>query len=119
MSNFQLNFLTGAKRRYMQKQRSRFIHAALSALPLLVVTPGVCADPAVEDSTPPNMVTHIVDTLRRDSLGCCGHAIGGPPGVDAFAKDAALFTNAFVQSCWTRASILTSTYPCVHDAEDE
>ena len=69
---------------------------------------------------PPNILLYIVDTLRADSLGSYGHSVVETPNVDAFAREGTLFTSAFVQSSWTRASIasiLTSTYPGVHAAE--
>lgn len=82
---------------------------------------GPSRDGSVEEAGPaPNILLYIVDTLRADSVAAYGNPVVETPNVDSFAREGTLFTNAFVQSTWTRASIasiLTSTYPGVHAAE--
>ena len=80
-------------------------------------TPSLIAKP----DTPPNIILYVIDTLRSDALGPYGNRQVDTPAIDAFAKEGMLFFNASVQSSWTRASmasLLSSTYPAVHGAED-
>jgi len=72
-------------------------------------------------ATKPNVLLFIVDTLRSDRLSCYGYARNTSPNLDALVDEGVLFSHAVSQSTWTRpavASILTSTYPGVHGAED-
>ncbi|MBP8129581.1 MAG: sulfatase [Candidatus Hydrogenedentes bacterium] len=58
-----------------------------------------------------------VDTLRRDALGCYSARQDSTPRIDAFARDGAIFSNAFSTAPWTYpsvASILTGLPPRVH-----
>ncbi len=58
-----------------------------------------------------------IDTLRADHLSCYGYLKKTSPYIDAFAQDAVIFENAFVQSPWTtpsHISMLCSLYPSVH-----
>ncbi|MCZ6783310.1 MAG: sulfatase [Proteobacteria bacterium] len=67
--------------------------------------------------TGPNVVVYLIDTLRRDHLGCYGYDRNTSPRIDAFARDAFLFENAEAQSPWTRpsvASLFTGLWPQVH-----
>jgi choline-sulfatase len=97
---------------------------------LLIQRPRIVA-PAIEtkDSVPAaapvqraegrakNVVVYLVDTLRKDHLGCYGYGKPVSPRVDAFAREATLFRHAVAQSSWTRpsvASILTGLLPRTH-----
>ena len=82
---------------------------------------GPCEFSTPRSEPPPNVLVFLIDTLRQDGLGCYGCPIDTSPNLDAFAKDAVKFTEALPQSSWTRpsvASLLTSTYPNVHGAQD-
>ena len=75
--------------------------------------------PATAPSTP--VVVFLIDTLRQDHLGCYGYERPTSPNLDAFAKDAIVCTQLVPSSSWTRpsvASLLTSTYPERHGAQD-
>jgi choline-sulfatase len=64
-----------------------------------------------------NVILYLVDTLRKDHLGCYGYGKPVSPRVDAFAREATLFRNAVAQSSWTRpsvASMLTGLLPRTH-----
>ncbi len=68
---------------------------------------------------PPNIVLYVVDTLRRDRLGCYGYLRPVSPHLDAFAREATLFEDAVGQSSWTRASmasLFTGLWPGSHGA---
>jgi arylsulfatase A-like enzyme len=56
-----------------------------------------------------------IDTLRADRLGCYGYTTRPTsPNLDAWAKEAVLFENAFSQAPWTvpsLGSIMTDRYP--------
>jgi arylsulfatase A-like enzyme len=67
----------------------------------------------------PNVIVYLVDTLRRDHLGVYGHRRDTSPRVDAFARDAIVFDNAYAPSSWTRpstASLMTGLSPSRHRA---
>ncbi|MBW2290850.1 MAG: sulfatase-like hydrolase/transferase [Deltaproteobacteria bacterium] len=73
------------------------------------------------NSSAPNIILYIVDTLRADALGPYGNERVDTPAMDTFAREGTVFDNAYSQSSWTRASmasLLTSTYPAAHGAVD-
>lgn len=62
----------------------------------------------------PNIVLIVIDTLRRDRLGCYGHDRGTSPNIDRLADFSTVFENAYSQAPWTlpsMAALLTSRYP--------
>ena len=69
-------------------------------------------------SRPPTPVVLVsIDTLRPDHLGCYGYPRPTSPNLDAFRKDAILFTKAFAHAPSTltsHAAILTSLLPPHH-----
>lgn len=68
-----------------------------------------------------NVLIIMVDTLRLDHVGVYGYDRPTTPAIDALAADGVVFSQLTPQSSWTRpsvASLLTSTYPSVHGAED-
>jgi len=59
----------------------------------------------------------VVDTLRADHLPACGYTAGKTPHLDAFAKDAVRFEQAYANASWTRpsfASLMTGRYASSH-----
>ncbi len=67
----------------------------------------------------PNILIYLVDTLRKDHLGCYGYPRPVSPRLDAFAAGAVVFENAIGQSSWTRASVaslFTGLWPGTHGA---
>ncbi len=65
----------------------------------------------------PSVVLYLVDTLRADHLGTYGYPRPTSPRIDAFAREATLFRNAFAQSSWTKpavASLFTGLLPQAH-----
>lgn len=65
----------------------------------------------------PNIVLITIDTLRADHLGCYGFYRDTTPRIDAFAKDALVFEQAYATMATTlpsHASMLTSRYPLEH-----
>jgi arylsulfatase A-like enzyme len=71
-------------------------------------------------SRPPTSVVLVsIDTLRPDHLGCYGYPRPTSPNLDAFRKDAILFTNTFAHAPSTiesHGAILTSLLPPHHSA---
>ena len=66
-----------------------------------------------------NVIFYVIDTLRRDRLGCYGYDRPISPNLDDFAARATLYLHAFGQSSWTKASmasVFTSTWPGTHGA---
>lgn len=73
------------------------------------------AGPAVRRR--PNVLVYLIDTLRRDGLGCYGHPDPVSPHIDAFASGGIVFERAVAQSPWTRpsvASVFTGLWPRRH-----
>ena len=69
----------------------------------------------------PSVLLISIDTLRADHLSCYGYARETSPHLDAFARDAALFENAYVQAPFTltsHMSIFTSLFPASHDVTE-
>jgi arylsulfatase A-like enzyme/uncharacterized membrane protein YbhN (UPF0104 family) len=65
-----------------------------------------------------NVLVIVVDTMRADHLPPYGYTTGSTPNLDAFARDAIRFDQAFANASWTRpsfASILTGRYPSSHN----
>jgi arylsulfatase A-like enzyme len=87
----------------------------LLTIPLILITVllAACAK-QVEDSQPKNVIVFLVDDLGWADLGCYGSTFYESPRIDAFAKESALFTNAYTPNpvCSpTRAAIMTGRYP--------
>lgn len=64
-----------------------------------------------------NVVVMVIDTLRRDALGCYGNPRGLSPRIDAIAAEGIRFDRAISTSGWTLpavASLLTGAWPTVH-----
>jgi arylsulfatase A-like enzyme len=75
---------------------------------------GACAGPKAVVPTRPNIVLVVIDTLRRDHLGCYGYERATSPFLDELAASGTLFERAFAQAPWTApsvASVFTSQYP--------
>lgn len=61
----------------------------------------------------------LLDTVRRDALGCYGDPEKPTPNLDALAADGVRFDQAIASSGWTLpsvASLLTGTWPTLHGA---
>lgn len=66
-----------------------------------------------------HVVLIVVDTLRRDALGCYGNGRRPSPAIDAVAGQGVRFDQAISASSWTLpsvASLLTGTWPTLHGA---
>jgi arylsulfatase A-like enzyme len=73
------------------------------------------------NTTKPNVLVVLIDTLRADHLSCYGYARKTSPHMDALAQDGIVCTQLIAQSSWTRpsvATLLTGMYPHVHGAQD-
>ncbi len=69
------------------------------------------------NTTRPNVIIYLIDTLRADHLGTYGYSRPTSPNIDRFAAGAMLFENARAQSSWTRptvVSLLTGLAPRRH-----
>lgn len=65
----------------------------------------------------PNLVLIVMDTQRRDRLGCYGSDAGLTPHTDALARRGLLYEEAYATSSWTwpsTASLLTGLRPEEH-----
>jgi len=74
----------------------------------------VCSELDATDIARPNIVFILADDLGQRDLGCYGSTFYETPNLDRFAKDGALFTDAYAACpvCSpTRASILSGQWP--------
>ncbi|MCH7958633.1 MAG: sulfatase [Candidatus Hydrogenedentes bacterium] len=82
---------------------------------------GPCELYSRSESQQPNVLIFLIDTLRMDHVSAYGYERETTPMLDRFAKDAIRFSHLVPQSSWTKpsiASLLTSTYPNIHGAQD-
>lgn len=81
----------------------------------VITSPGYSKGESSEkDEVIQGLIFILVDTLRKDHLGCYGYPRPTTPVIDSLAETGILFGNAVSQSSWTRpsvASIFTSSYP--------
>lgn len=66
------------------------------------------------DPPRPNIVLIVIDTQRKDHLGCYGNPRPVSRAIDSLAADSIRYENAFSQAPWTTPSVgslLTSRYP--------
>ncbi len=67
----------------------------------------------------PDVLIYLIDTLRKDHLGCYHYPLETSPAIDAFAEQASIFSDMIPMSSWTRpsvASMLTGTLDYTHRA---
>jgi arylsulfatase A-like enzyme len=67
--------------------------------------------------SPPNVLLIVIDTLRKDALGCLGNERDLTPELDRLAGEGVLFTGARSSSSWTlpaHASLFSSSLPAQH-----
>jgi arylsulfatase A-like enzyme/uncharacterized membrane protein YbhN (UPF0104 family) len=94
--------------------------AVLVPTTLAMGAPARAALPPVTANAPEdagNVLVIVVDTLRADHLPAYGYETGRTPNLDAFARDAIRFDQAFSNASWTRpsfASILSGRYASSH-----
>ena len=65
----------------------------------------------------PNVVLVVLDTLRRDRLGCYGHTGGLTPELDRIAAEGVVYEQAISAAPWTvpsHASMFTGLFPVSH-----
>jgi len=75
----------------------------------------------IEGGRQPDVIFIMIDTLRKDRLGCYGSDRGLTPGIDALSRESIVFDDAIAQSPWTRpsvASMFTGLPPYEHGVVD-
>ncbi|MBI4718926.1 MAG: sulfatase [Planctomycetes bacterium] len=71
---------------------------------------------------PPNVVLVVLDTFRRDRLGCYGHKGGLTPALDRLAAEGTLYEDAIAPAPWTvpsHASMFTGYFAKTHGCSPE
>lgn len=84
---------------------------------LIVVTLLAFLQNCKKNTSEPNVVLIVLDTLRADHLPCYGYKHNTAPFLSQIASQGVVFENALSASSWTApstASILTSLYPFQH-----
>jgi len=95
-------------RKSAQLRSARWLHLAILAFAV-----AGCGG----DGSRPNVLLVVVDTLRSDGLSAYGNPRPTTPHLDALARDAILFENAYAPAPNTvpsHSSLFTSTYPATH-----
>jgi arylsulfatase A-like enzyme len=90
-----------------------------SPLTVAVANPRIAARSRSTPTRPPSVLLVSVDTLRADALGVYGSGVPTSPALDAWARDALVYDQAFSPAPWTLpavTSILTGVYPTTHQA---
>ncbi len=75
---------------------------------------GIAGTDSGRNTTRPNILLVVVDTLRADHLGFMGYPKPTSPHLDNFATDTIIFSQALAHAPWTSpsvAALLTSQYP--------
>ena len=86
--------------------------ALLLAIALLAASVALAAEPAR-----PSIILVVVESLRRDHVGCYGYGRATTPALDRFAAEGAQFRDAVAASSWTMPSVMslfTSQPPALH-----
>lgn len=99
---------------FVQQPALRRMAAPAGRLP---PTPTVSPPTRTPQRKLPLVIVYLVDSLRADHLGCYGYPKPVSPHIDAFARDALLFTQARSHTSWTRpavASLFTGLEPSAH-----
>jgi arylsulfatase A-like enzyme len=71
------------------------------------------------ETTPPNLILVVIDSLRADHLSGRGYSLPTTPGLDQLAAAGVSFQSAAASSTWTlptHASLFTGLYPSSHGA---
>jgi len=92
-----------------------------SAVGLLEIMREVELPRTRSDSTHPNLVLVVIDTLRADRLGAQGGAESLSRNLDQLAEQGTSFEQAYAPASWTwpsTASILTGLSPAAHGVQD-
>lgn len=84
----------------MNGARSRGI-TVLCAAVFLAACPSAPQRPVPEGGKAARVVLVTCDTLRADRLGCYGYPLPTSPRLDAFARDAVVFDDAWSTAPWT------------------
>lgn len=53
----------------------------------------------------PNVLIVVLDALRADHVGCYGYERNTTPNIDAFARKAVVYRNAYSTTSWTKPSV--------------
>jgi arylsulfatase A-like enzyme len=84
------------------------------------VVSGGPGEPGENDSPDrPTLVLVSIDCLRADHVGAYGYPLPTTPAIDALAREATVFENAFATASWTlpsHMSMLTGLVPSLHGA---
>ena len=78
---------------------------------------GTASVPPSKPGAPSAVILISIDALRPDHMSLFGYSRKTTPFLEEFAKEGVVFSNAFANSSWTRASVatmFTSLYPSTH-----
>ena len=80
-------------------------------------TPAIELDPKITFKNNPNIYIVLSDACQASHLGTYGYQRPTSPQIDAFARDAVVYENAYTSAVFTRSSVatlLTGLYPDSH-----
>jgi arylsulfatase A-like enzyme len=102
-----------------QRRGGRVFHFAAVLAAAVVLAACQRVRPARSPNANANVIVLLVDTVRRDAVGCYGAGEHATPAIDALASAGARFEQARAQSSWTLpsvASVFTSRW--CHEVTD-
>jgi arylsulfatase len=109
-----------AGRKVILRFSSRIEEGRSSGAPALVAWGDpLLSDRAGQPSDRPTLVLVSIDCLRADHVGAYGYSFPTTPEIDAVAREATVFENAFATASWTlpsHMSMLTGLVPSIHGA---
>ncbi|MBI5506016.1 MAG: sulfatase [Deltaproteobacteria bacterium] len=93
----------------------------VAAVVLVVLAVAGCTEPEPRAANRPNVLFVCIDALRADRLGVYGASPSPSPALDALARRAVVFEQAYSVASWTKPSVpslLTGLYPSEHGVLD-
>ncbi len=108
--------MTPPMKRHSMRTTTQRLTLAATLLSLGLASCGTSSEPEQGGEV---VLVLIVDTLRRDALGCYGREGAQTPNIDAIAAEGVRFDQAISSSGWTLpsvASLLTGAWPTMHKA---
>lgn len=103
----------------MKHTRREFILGSAAAAAAAAFGLARCGKKPQPDSSAPNILLIVLDTVRADRIGCYGAQRATSPALDDFARRATRYTRAFAPAPWTvpsHASMFCGLYPFMHGA---
>lgn len=91
----------------MYRALARRLHVPCLCLGLLSLVLSACGKPVAAAARRPDVFLFVVDTLRKDRLGCYGYPRPTSPRLDRLSAEGTLFEDTTAQASWTLLSMVS------------